>query len=114
MAELPNRIREIRKAKGRAWTLEKLALEVGLSIAYISQLELGKKSLDLDHMIAIARALDVAPGDLLNQEHNSRALSPDEMALLDRYRRATPEQRAQIDRMAEILVPAPIRRSRAA
>jgi transcriptional regulator with XRE-family HTH domain len=59
----PNRIREIRKSKGL--TIEELAEETGLSVSYTGRLEKGERRLSVDHMDLFAKALDVAPQDLL-------------------------------------------------
>lgn len=111
MGDLPNRIRELRKAKG--WTQEHLADEAGCSYVQISDLETGKRSLRPVWMKAISKALGVKSADLLNHEDNSDSLSPEERDLVERWRNATPEMREQFARVAEALMPCDPRRKAA-
>ncbi len=60
---LPNRIRELRDAKG--FTLTELADRVGTSNQQISYLELGSRQLTTRWMERIAPHLGVRPADLL-------------------------------------------------
>jgi len=103
MAELPNRIREYRKAKG--WTLEELGEKVGCSYVHVSDIERGAVELSRHWMLRFSGALGVKPADLLLPEENSDSLSPDERELVERYRLATDDQREQLSRMAEVIVP---------
>lgn len=103
MGELPNRIREYRKARG--WTLERLGEEVGCSYVHVSEIERGEIELSQSWMKRFARALDVKPGDLLLPDENSDSLSPAERELVRRFRIADSGQRLQIASMLEIIVP---------
>lgn len=103
MAELPNRIREWRKARGM--TLETVALAMGCSIPQVSQLERGATPLTLDWMIALARALNVEITDLLPADHAGGVLTPEERDLVQRYRAADHQQQAQLRAMADVIVP---------
>lgn len=104
MAEaFPNRIRELRNQRG--WKQHQLGERSGCGISQISDLETGRRELTIHWMRVISRAFGVEPADLLLPQDNSRSLDAGESALLDRYRRAGPEQREQMLRMAEIIVP---------
>jgi transcriptional regulator with XRE-family HTH domain len=102
MADLPNRIRELRLA--REWSQDRLAESVRCSKVQISDLERGLKPLTVNWMHRIARVLGVSPGELLLPEDNPFQLDERERRLLDQFRRATPEQRASIASVADALV----------
>lgn len=63
----PNRIRELRKAKG--WSLEKLglALDPPLSHTTIARLEESRGALSLDYIRGIAAALGVTPLEIMEE-----------------------------------------------
>lgn len=105
MAELPNRIRELRIA--RDWSQDQLAAACGCSKAQISDLERGNRGLDIDWMRRIARALGITPGELLSLEDNPLLPVGAEREIVERYRHATAEQRSNLARVTEALVPAP-------
>ena len=71
MAKLPNRLRELREARGMSQ--QELADEAGCSKMQISTLERGRPSLDIVWMQRLAPILRVEPGDLLNPDDNSKA-----------------------------------------
>lgn len=71
MARLPNRLRELREARGMSQ--QELADEAGCSKMQISTLERGRPSLDIVWMQRLAPILRVEPGDLLNPDDNSKA-----------------------------------------
>lgn len=104
MFDDPNRIRELRRA--RDWSQQALAEKIGVSKVTISDLELGKMALTLDYMRRIAKALDVTPGELLNEEDNPLLPVGTERELVERYRDASADQRHNIDRVIEALTPA--------
>ena len=62
----PNRINDIREAKGV--TIEQLAEKTGISISQISRMASGKRNLSVKNITKIAAALDVQPRDLLLDE----------------------------------------------
>ncbi len=103
MAEFPNRIRELRSARG--WSQDKLAAEVGCSKPQISDLERGNVHLTVEWMRKIAWALEAAPADMLNLEDNPMMLSPSEQDLIERLRAATPEQHDTFERVAAAVIP---------
>ncbi|QUM73322.1 helix-turn-helix transcriptional regulator [Sphingopyxis granuli] len=102
MDKNPNRIRELRLAKG--WSQDRLAEEVGCSKMQISGLERGKPKLDLEWMRRLAAPLGVTPADLLPVEDNPRALSEDEWALIQQYRGADARGRDELQRVADVLL----------
>jgi transcriptional regulator with XRE-family HTH domain len=64
-SEIPNRIREWRNR--RRMSLAELGEVVGLSRSEISKLESGSRRVRADHLIVLAKALKVAPEDLMDQ-----------------------------------------------
>lgn len=113
-SELPNRIRELRKA--RNMKLEDLANRVDCAVSMMSDLERGKKELSWTWMKRIARALKVQMADLLAEKDNSKSLSAQERELVDLYTRADDQQRQQLLGMARLIVgpAAPAKLSRVA
>jgi len=101
--DAPNRIRELRKAADLSQ--QALGDRIGVSKVTISDLELGKMRLDTEYMRRIATALGVLPADLLPLSDNPFALSADERELIDRLRAATDDQREQLQKVADVLVP---------
>jgi transcriptional regulator with XRE-family HTH domain len=63
--ETPNRIREWRNR--RRMSLAELGEAVGLSRSEISKLESGSRRVRADHLVVLAKALKVAPEDLMDQ-----------------------------------------------
>jgi transcriptional regulator with XRE-family HTH domain len=103
--QMPNRIRELRKARGLK--IEQLADRVGCGITYVSDIERGKRELSYHWMKRFARALKVQPADLLAEEGQQPLLAPDERELVDLYRADDPVQQQQLLQMARILVGPP-------
>lgn len=62
--EFGQRVRSERRAKGL--TQERLAFATGLSVTYVASVERGERSIGLTALLAVADALDVAPGHLLD------------------------------------------------
>lgn len=103
MADLPNRLYELRRLKG--WSQQELADRAGCSKMHISGLERGKREFSLTMMRRIARELGVSPADLLSADDNPQQLSDEEARLLETYRRAADDKREDIQRVAEALAP---------
>ncbi|MCA0211411.1 MAG: helix-turn-helix transcriptional regulator [Proteobacteria bacterium] len=99
----PNRIRELRLAKG--WSQDRLAEEVGCSKMQISGLERGRPKLDLEWMRRLAVPLGVTPADLLPVDDNPRALSEEEWALIQQFRAGDDRGRDELQRVADVLLP---------
>lgn len=53
------RLKELRNKKGRAYTQEKVAEEVGISREYLNRLEAGKKGCSVDLLVIFAQYYDV-------------------------------------------------------
>ena len=103
VTEAPNRIRELRMEAH--FSQQKLGDEIGVSKVTISDLERGEMQLTVDYMRKIAAALEVLPSDLLSRADNPDGLTIEERKLLERVRAASPEQREQLHRVADVIVP---------
>lgn len=103
MSDAPNRIREFRMAA--KLSQQKIADAIGVSKMTISDLERGNILLNLDYMERIADVLKVAPADLLPTRLNPDALDPAERELISRYREATEDERDQVRKVADVLLP---------
>ncbi len=101
--DAPNRIRELRVAA--KLSQQALGDAVGVSKVTISDLERGTMQLTVDYMRRIAAALNVEPADVLSLVDNPDALNADERALIERLRSAAPDQREQLRRVAEVMLP---------
>ncbi len=101
MAQLPNRIRELRTARG--WSQAYLASEVGCSKVQISGLERGRPTLNVDWMRRIAGAFGVDIADLLSSRDHPLRLDKSERQLILNTRAANPTQRELIHRVATLL-----------
>jgi transcriptional regulator with XRE-family HTH domain len=66
LRRLGERIREHRHAKGL--TQESLAQTLDLSVAYVSLIERGGRNPPYTTVLAIARALGVAPGKIVTED----------------------------------------------
>lgn len=103
MADQPNRLFELRRARG--WSQQELADRIGVSKMQVSGLERGKREFSLTMMRRFAEVFQVTPGELLSREDNAGHLSDDEWRLIDTYRSAEPSKRDDIHRVAEALTP---------
>jgi len=99
---LPNRIRELRTARGLSQ--KAVARKAQCSIVQVSDLERGNRRLTLAWMKRIAKALGVQPGEILFEQDNSGNLSKEEIDLVRRYRNGSQEQRWMISQIARVIV----------
>ena len=60
---LGRRVRALREERG--WSQEDLAEVAGLHRNYVGGIERGERNLGIDNLMAIARTLDVDPGELV-------------------------------------------------
>lgn len=104
MAEMPNRIRELRIA--RNWSQDHLADLCHCSKAQISDLERGNRGLDLHWMRRLAKAFAITPAELLSEADNPLLPVGDERDLIERYRDASPDMRENLLRVIQALTPA--------
>lgn len=101
--DAPNRIRELRmEAK---LSQQALGDAIGVSKVTISDLERGSMQLTVEYMRRIARALEVEAADLLPRTDNPVALSAKERELIERLRRANEDQREQLHKVADVMLP---------
>lgn len=84
---------------------QRLGDAIGVSKMTISDLERGNMELTVDYMRRLARVLRVAPADLLLESDNPGTLAAAERELIDRYRAATPEERATLHRVTDAVLP---------
>lgn len=105
MDQAPNRIRELRIGRDPKWSQQRLADAIGVSKVTISELESGKMQLTQHYMRLIARALDVAQADLLPLSENPEGLSLEERRLITQLRAASEDQREQLRKVADVIVP---------
>lgn len=103
VSEAPNRIRALRMEAGLSQ--QALGDRISVTKVTISDLEKGNMQLTHEYMRRIAQALGVTPADLLPIADNPEALSIEERELIERLRHASPEQREQLQRVADVIVP---------
>lgn len=103
MTDAPNRIRELRLEANLSQ--QALGDAVGISKMTVSELERGTMQLTQDYMRRIALALDVLPADLLPISENPYALTRAERHLIDQLRQASAEQRDQVQKVADVILP---------
>lgn len=101
--DAPNRIRELRVAA--ELSQQALGERIGVSKVTISELERGLMKLDTEYMRRLAGALDVLPADLLPLSDNPYGLTGEERELIERYRAASDDQRDQVRKVADVLIP---------
>lgn len=103
MQDMPNRILELRRAAGLSQ--EELGFRIGVSKMQISGMERGKREITLTTMRKLADVLGVDTVDILGREDNPTILDDGARRLVARYNSAAPEQRDNLDRVTEALVP---------
>ena len=104
MADFPNRLYELRRARGLSQ--QKLADLAGCSKMHVSGVERGTREFSLSLMRRIAEVFGVAPGDLLSEADNPHRLAdPDEIQLIETYRHAQADDKPKILRVAETIAP---------
>lgn len=81
-----NRLKILRKEKGLSQT--ELAEKVGSVQAHIANIENGKRDIDIEMMIRLARALGVKAYELLPEEEQPETLTSEEQAFIDLFRKS--------------------------
>lgn len=84
---MENRLKELRKTKGL--TQEQFAKLVGISQAYVSDIEKGKKDIDFTLAKKFADVLNVKPYELMPADWQPTTITPDEQKILDMIRKTT-------------------------
>lgn len=70
-----HRLRTLRRARG--WSLDELGHRANISPSTLSRLETGGRRIAIDHLVALARALDTTVDELLvSDEHEDVVISP--------------------------------------
>ena len=103
MADLPNRLYELRRAAG--FSQQELAERAGCSKMHVSGIERGKREFSLTMMRRLAEVLEVSVAELLSRADNPLLLEADERQFLETYRFADPEKQAELQRVADAIVP---------
>ena len=87
---IKNNIRALRKKAGL--TQEQLAEKIGISQVHLGRLENNARSMDLEQVENIAKALGVQPLDILPQAWQPEEVTPEEREILRMIRKsATPQ-----------------------
>lgn len=93
LAESGQRLKSLRMEKGRTYTQEKVAEEVGISRVYLSMLEAGKKGCSVDMLLVFAQYYDVTMDYLTYGKQEADAIDfTDKMAKLLPERRQLAEK----------------------
>lgn len=101
--DAPNRIRELRMARG--WSQQRLADAINMTKMNLSEIERGNVTLNINHMRLIARVFGLSPAELLNEHDNAFLLDEEEAELIERRRHASDEDRAKFSQVAEVMLP---------
>lgn len=87
---IKNNIRALRKKAGL--TQEQLAEKIGISQVHLGRLENNARSMDLEQVENIAKALGVQPLDILPSSWQQEEITPEEREILRMIRKtATPQ-----------------------
>lgn len=100
--EAPNRIAELRGAKGMSQA--ELARQANCDQSTINKIEHGQRGLDQVWMRRLAPILGVTPAELLPREDNPYLLSDEERSLVERLRGADARGRDTLHTLAAALV----------
>lgn len=98
------RIVSLRKTKG--WTQENLAETAGVHRSYLAEVELGTKQPSIDMLVAISSCTNVTIDWLLlgkGEMFRGEGSPKDEEALLDKYRRLSPEDRTRFQAIFDVV-----------
>lgn len=84
-------------------TQEYVAMKIGKTSNYISELECGRKGLKLSTLIAIANLLEVSCDELLRENLSHRSQAEDRI-LMDKIARLDQGQKATIENLVEYML----------
>lgn len=99
----PNRIRELREARGLSQ--KALAELANVTPSALNKLEMGTRGLDQDWMRRLAPLLAVPPAELLPVEDNPDILTPEEREMVSRLRAANEKERETFGKVADAILP---------
>jgi transcriptional regulator with XRE-family HTH domain len=98
-----NRIREYRLKAGLSQG--ELGKKLGMHQTMVGNLENGKRTLSLDWARRVAKVFGISVADLLVDDDHPLRLEAEEQELIERYRAASDDQKENIRRVTEALVP---------
>jgi transcriptional regulator with XRE-family HTH domain len=101
--DAPNRIRELREAKGL--NQAQLAELANVTPSALNKLEKGHRGLDLDWMLRLAPLLECSPADLLPDYANPFRLRDHERDVVERMRAASSKELETFDKVADAILP---------
>ena len=107
MRSINNRIRVFREAQ--ELSLDSLAALVGTTNQQISLLETGQRRLTVEWLVRLAEALSCHPWALIADDL-PKQMRPEDLRLLERFRRMTGNQQAELLRFLETIAPSSRRR----
>lgn len=81
-----------------------LARRIHVTPPALQKVEKGTRGLDQDWMRRIAPILGVTPAELLPAQDNPYALTAEERALIDGYRRADSDDREKLRKVADVVL----------
>jgi transcriptional regulator with XRE-family HTH domain len=97
---LGEKLRELRKAKGREWTLERLADEAGLSKSYLWELENRESQRpSAEKLTALADVLGVSVAYFIEEDTREPEEKHLDEAFFRGYQKLDPEAKEQIRRI---------------
>lgn len=102
MRSIKNQIRTFREAQNLS--LESLASLVGTTNQQISLLEAGKRRLTAEWLVRLSKALSCHPWALVADDLPEQ-MRPEDLRLLDRFRRMTGSQQTELLRFLETIIP---------
>ncbi len=102
MRSANNQIRAVREAQ--ELSLETLTALGGTTNQQISLLETGKRRLTVEWLVRLSKALSCHPWALVADELPQQ-MSPEDLRLLEHFRRMTGNQQAELLRFLEAIVP---------
>ncbi|WP_194846892.1 helix-turn-helix domain-containing protein [Candidatus Neptunochlamydia vexilliferae] len=75
-----SKLREVRRSRGL--TVNKLAEKMGEDHQKVGRIERGRRSLTLDYLMKVSKALDIQPESFLKEEEKSSQENPQNASLL--------------------------------
>ena len=101
LAESGQRLKTLRMEKGRTYTQERVAEEIGISRVYLSMLEAGKKGCSVDMLLVFAQYYDVTMDYLTYGKQQN-----DIMDFVGKKAKLLPERRQLAEKLIDSVVEA--------